>query len=89
MRIVVERSGGFAGIARRTEVDTSLLSASEAKRIERLAHAAEQARPSGGSAKVADAFEYRITVDGRHYVVRDPSEAWGALLDALPEAESA
>jgi hypothetical protein len=88
MKISIERSGGFAGIARRTEVDTSLLAPEEARRIEGLVRAAARARPSGAP-NVADAFEYRIAIDGRHYVVRDPSEEWGALIDALPENERA
>ncbi|MQY32660.1 hypothetical protein SRB17_06140 [Streptomyces sp. RB17] len=70
MRIRVRRTGGFAGIERRAEVDTS-------GRPDALAwHAlAERVLASGRStppAGVPDGFRYEITVDGRTVYAADP-----------------
>jgi len=70
MRIQVRRTGGFAGIERSAEVDTSGLPDAGAW------HAlAEQALSDGTGVPppgVPDGFSYRITVDGRTVHCADP-----------------
>ncbi|MFF1838063.1 protealysin inhibitor emfourin [Streptomyces sp. NPDC058231] len=70
MRIEVSRTGGFAGIAHRREVDTS--DRTDAAEWEALAESAladgHAAPPSG----VPDGFRYRITVGGRTVHCADP-----------------
>lgn len=72
MRIQVVRTGGFAGIERRAEVDTSgLPDEAEWKALAQLAlRAAPPGTPADG---VRDGFSYRITVDGRTVLCQDPS----------------
>ncbi|GEK00780.1 protealysin inhibitor emfourin [Streptomyces sp. NPDC003388] len=70
MRIQVRRTGGFAGIERRAEVDTS--ARPDAQEWQALA---ERVLASGGStppAGVPDGFAYEITVDGRTVHAADP-----------------
>ncbi|MER7741047.1 protealysin inhibitor emfourin [Streptomyces sp. NPDC096538] len=70
MRIQVRRTGGFAGIERRAEVDTS--GRADAHEWHALA---ERAVAGGGTtppAGVPDGFSYRITVDGRTVYCADP-----------------
>ncbi|MEU2245629.1 protealysin inhibitor emfourin [Streptomyces sp. NPDC019224] len=70
MRIQVSRTGGFAGIARHREIDTS--GRADAQEWEALAGSAladGQAAAPGG---VPDGFSYRITVDGRTVHCADP-----------------
>ncbi|MFJ8187304.1 protealysin inhibitor emfourin [Streptomyces sp. NPDC096105] len=70
MRIQVRRTGGFAGIERQAEVDTS--GRADAAEWHALA---EQAVAAGGPtppAGVPDGFSYRITVDGRTVHCADP-----------------
>ena len=70
MRIRVSRTGGFAGIARHREIDTS--GRADAPEWEALAESAltggREAPPKG----VPDGFSYRITVDGRTVHCADP-----------------
>ncbi|MER6059807.1 protealysin inhibitor emfourin [Streptomyces sp. NPDC004059] len=70
MRIQVRRTGGFAGIERRAEVDTS------ARPDAAFWHAlAERVLASGRGtppAGVPDGFRYEITVDGRTVYAADP-----------------
>ncbi|MEV7830507.1 protealysin inhibitor emfourin [Streptomyces subrutilus] len=92
MRISVVRTGGFAGIERRAEVDTSgLPDEGEWTELVRLAlrpdprdaGAGDRAGdPAGG---VRDGFSYTIRVDGRTVSCRDPhlSEAQRALVSRL------
>ncbi|MGW1538744.1 protealysin inhibitor emfourin [Streptomyces sp. NPDC002309] len=70
MRIQVRRTGGFAGIERHAEVDTS--GRPDAHEWHALA---ERALTAGGNtppAGVPDGFSYRITVDGRTVYCADP-----------------
>ncbi|WP_326787919.1 protealysin inhibitor emfourin [Streptomyces sp. NBC_00151] len=63
MRIEVRRTGGFAGIERRAEVDTAARpDAREWHALAERALAAGRATPPAG---VPDGFHYEITVDGR------------------------
>ncbi|GHF34978.1 hypothetical protein GCM10010218_15190 [Streptomyces mashuensis] len=71
MRIVIIRTGGFAGIERRAELDTC--GRPDATHLEALAHKAlapgrEPLHPRG----VPDGFHYEITVDGRSVHLADP-----------------
>ncbi|MEU3460246.1 protealysin inhibitor emfourin [Streptomyces sp. NPDC006733] len=71
MRIEVIRSGGFAGIERRAELDTA--GRPDAAHLHAVARATvEQARaaPQHG---VPDGFHYEITVDGRTVHCADPN----------------
>ncbi|MEV0010262.1 protealysin inhibitor emfourin [Streptomyces sp. NPDC051840] len=70
MRIRVSRTGGFAGIAREGEIETS--GRSDAAEWEALAHSVISAGPGGPSTPVPDGFRYRITVGGRTVECADP-----------------
>ncbi|MGG8410559.1 protealysin inhibitor emfourin [Streptomyces sp. 12297] len=73
MRIEVHRTGGFAGIERRAEVDVS--SREDAQEWRALAERALRPgppRPSGAGSGIRDGFSYRITVDGRTVHCADP-----------------
>ncbi|MET9698630.1 protealysin inhibitor emfourin [Streptomyces sp. NPDC006529] len=71
MRILVVRTGGFAGIERRVEIDTSgLPDEAEWQALAQLALRPGPPRPSSDG--VRDGFSYRITVDGRTVQCRDP-----------------
>ncbi|MEU2779497.1 protealysin inhibitor emfourin [Streptomyces sp. NPDC007162] len=70
MRIQVRRTGGFAGIERRSEVETSgRPDAQEWQALAEQALAAGQGTPPPG---VPDGFAYEITVDGRTVYAADP-----------------
>lgn len=70
MRIRVRRTGGFAGIERQAEVETSgRTDADEWRALAEQALAAGQSAPPVG---VPDGFSYEITVDGRTVYCADP-----------------
>jgi Emfourin len=70
MRIQVRRTGGFAGIERHAEVDTSgRPDAHEWQSLADQAVAAGRGTPPIG---VPDGFSYQITVDGRTVYAADP-----------------
>ncbi|GAA2432154.1 protealysin inhibitor emfourin [Streptomyces glaucus] len=70
MRIQVRCTGGFAGIERRAEVDTSgRADAHEWRALAERAVAAGRGAPPAG---VPDGFGYQITVDGRTVYCADP-----------------
>ncbi|ARP70140.1 hypothetical protein LK07_10480 [Streptomyces pluripotens] len=70
MRIQVRRTGGFAGIERRAEVDTSPRSdAPEWHTLAERVLASGRSTPPDG---VPDGFRYEITVDGRTVYAADP-----------------
>ncbi|MET3983719.1 protealysin inhibitor emfourin [Streptomyces sp. PvR034] len=72
MRILVVRTGGFAGIERRVEVDTSGLP--DEQEWQALAQLALRPGPPGpGADRIRDGFSYRITVDGRTVSCHDPN----------------
>ncbi|MGW1889019.1 protealysin inhibitor emfourin [Streptomyces sp. NPDC002004] len=70
MRIRVKRTGGFAGVEREAEVDTSELA--DAPEWHALAEAALDGARDAPPAGVPDGFSYRITVDGRTVHCADP-----------------
>ncbi|GGY63158.1 hypothetical protein GCM10010300_02770 [Streptomyces olivaceoviridis] len=70
MRIRVRRTGGFAGIERRAEVDTSgRPDAHEWQSLAERALASGRGTPPAG---VPDGFSYEITVDGHTVYAADP-----------------
>jgi hypothetical protein len=91
MRIILERSGGFAAVpalSRTIVVDTAELSPELASEIERLAAAARignRSNSASRSAGAADLRTYRLTIDGERRAnvleFSDPIE--DAALDAL------
>ncbi|MEU6313878.1 protealysin inhibitor emfourin [Streptomyces sp. NPDC047014] len=84
MRIQVIRTGGFAGIERRAEVDTSgRPDAAEWQALARLA--LRPGPPDDPADHVRDGFSYRITVDGRTVSCQEPglSEAQRALISRV------
>ncbi|MFD7239814.1 protealysin inhibitor emfourin [Streptomyces syringium] len=72
MRIAITRTGGFAGIERRAELDTS--GRSDATHVQALAHRALAVSPEAGATArgVPDGFHYEITVDSRTVHCADP-----------------
>jgi len=85
MKIAVERSGGFAGMTVRSEVDTAKLPPEEAREWESLVAAADlrsiaQGRGHRGGRRhpgMPDAFQYDLTVEhdgGRTRVTAGESE---------------
>ncbi|GAA2499432.1 protealysin inhibitor emfourin [Streptomyces longisporus] len=70
MRIQVRRTGGFAGIERHAEVDTSgRPDAQEWQALAGRALASGRGTPPVG---VPDGFNYEITVDGKTVYAADP-----------------
>ncbi|MDT0542152.1 MULTISPECIES: protealysin inhibitor emfourin [Streptomyces] len=70
MRISVIRTGGFAGIERRAELDTA--GRPDAKHLEALAHQAVESGHLAAPRGVPDGFHYEIAVDGRTVHCADP-----------------
>lgn len=83
MRIQVSRTGGFAGIARHREIDTSRLA--DAQEWEALAGSALAEGQDTAPRGVPDGFSYRITVDGRTVHCADPrlTDAQRALISRV------
>ncbi|MEW2292608.1 protealysin inhibitor emfourin [Streptomyces sp. NPDC006743] len=83
MRIQVRRTGGFAGIERRAEVDTS--GRPDAPEWHALAEKALASGRDTPPAGVPDGFQYEITVDGRTVHTADPrlSEDERALISRV------
>ncbi|MFC9623983.1 protealysin inhibitor emfourin [Streptomyces sp. NPDC056930] len=83
MRIQVSRTGGFAGIARHREVDTT--GRADASEWEALAESALAAGHHAPSQGVPDGFHYRITVGDRTVHCADPklTEAQRALVSRV------
>ncbi|MER7898054.1 protealysin inhibitor emfourin [Streptomyces sp. NPDC096046] len=70
MRIQVRRTGGFAGIERHAEVDTS--SRPDAAEWHALAGQAVADGRSTPPVGVPDGFSYQLTVDGKTVYCADP-----------------
>ncbi|MFI9076978.1 protealysin inhibitor emfourin [Streptomyces sioyaensis] len=70
MRIHVHRTGGFSGVDRRAEIDTSGRDdAADWRTLADKAVATAHTEPPVG---VPDGFSYQITVDGRTVYCSDP-----------------
>ncbi|MEN8650529.1 protealysin inhibitor emfourin [Streptomyces sp. 21So2-11] len=83
MRIQVRRTGGFAGIERHAEVETSgRPDAGEWHTLADEAVASGRGTPPIG---VPDGFSYRITIDGKTVYCADPrlSEAQRRLISRV------
>ncbi|WP_037906715.1 protealysin inhibitor emfourin [Actinacidiphila yeochonensis] len=70
MRIEVVRSGGFAGLVRRSALETA--DQPDGSRLAALAQAALAPHPSAAGRPVPDGFTYRITAGGSTAVVAEP-----------------
>ncbi|WP_187645663.1 protealysin inhibitor emfourin [Streptomyces sp. TRM49041] len=70
MRIEVRRTGGFAGIERRAEVDTS--ARPDAGTWHSLAETALAEAGVAPPVGVPDGFSYEITIDGRTAYCAEP-----------------
>ncbi|MDJ0464507.1 protealysin inhibitor emfourin [Streptomyces sp. H27-C3] len=70
MRIQVRRTGGFAGIERHAEVETS--GRPDAGEWHALADEAVASGRSTPPLGVPDGFSYRITIDGKTVYCADP-----------------
>ena len=80
MRIRFERSGGFANIPLRAEIDSSELRPERAKELKRLverAHAFDQSQQSPQSDTSSDQFQYEMTIEdgGRSQKLRISDQA--------------
>lgn len=62
MRIQVKRTGGYAGIERLADVDTSQLDPARARQVERMVSEAAAAVARGGEVVGADLMRYEITI---------------------------
>ena len=65
MRIVCERSGGFAGLTTRTEVDSETLTAAQKRELKTLIEQSQlldQPAKKHKAKAVADGFQYDLTV---------------------------
>jgi len=81
MRIALVRSGGFAGVTLRHEIDTTRLPTDDRKKIEQLALHARVEKAATSDAP--DSFEYEIDIDGARYVVDGTSPAWHSLIECI------
>ncbi|RXS83591.1 hypothetical protein EST92_13780 [Streptomyces sp. TM32] len=70
MRIYVHRTGGFSGVDRRAEIDTS--GRDDAEDWRTLADKAVATARTEPPVGVPDGFSYQITVDGRTVYCSDP-----------------
>ncbi|MFI5803337.1 protealysin inhibitor emfourin [Streptomyces sp. NPDC051561] len=85
MLIQVVRTGGFAGIERRAEVDTSGRPDAPAWQALATGALADGRGPRMPGAGIADGFSYEITVDGRTFHCADPqlSDAQRELIERV------
>ncbi|MEV5970030.1 protealysin inhibitor emfourin [Streptomyces sp. NPDC051921] len=83
MRIRVRRTGGFAGIERSAELDTT--GRSDADELGALADEVLADGEREGRRGVPDGFSYEITIDGRTVRCDDPdlTEAQRALIQRV------
>jgi len=62
MKVMLRRSGGFAGLNLRSEVDASQLGANESAELQRLVSRLPAGQPSA-SRPMPDAMHYEVTID--------------------------
>jgi hypothetical protein len=63
MKIIIERSGGFAGLVRRVQQDFSALSSEQQTALQKLLDAGI---PPGSTSPGADRFSFKIEVQDEH-----------------------
>ncbi|HYE73281.1 MAG TPA: protealysin inhibitor emfourin [Blastocatellia bacterium] len=64
MKIVCERTGGFAGLTLRAEVDSAELSASELRKMEKLIKEAKLFdQPAKTEGSMPDQYQYDLTIE--------------------------
>jgi hypothetical protein len=85
MRVVVTRSGGFAGRTVRRMIDTSRLPSAAQSKIESLVAAARKQPPPRDASP--DSFQYEIEIDGERYDVGEGPGAWRTLIEMLMAVE--
>src|SRR5436305_1641849 len=61
--IELERSGGFAGITLRTDVDSSKLDTASSTELERLADAIDFGKAPSAEPGVPDSFQYHLVAE--------------------------
>ena len=77
MKISIKRSGGFAGLESRRDIDTAMMEASEASKIEHTVHSAgffDLPTIMPGGMIGADQYHYEMTIiedDRQHTVAFD------------------
>lgn len=88
MRVIVERSGGFAGTRKESAVDSQSLSAGESADLQKLVDAAgffDLPEKPAEAPQGADQFQYKLTVETpqrqRTLVVTEPPPELKRLLD--------
>jgi hypothetical protein len=81
MRVVLTRSGGFAGRTVRRTIDTSRLPSAAQHEIENLVAAARKQPPPRDPSP--DCFQYEIQIDDERYDVSDGPGAWRILIETL------
>ena len=81
MRVVLTRSGGFAGRTMRRVIETSRLPSPAQQKIEHLVAAARKQPPPRDPSP--DSFQYEIEIDGQRYDVSDGPGAWRILIETL------
>ncbi|MEH2433459.1 MAG: protealysin inhibitor emfourin [Nostoc sp.] len=90
MRVSFERTGGFAGITKKTTVDTDTLAANEASTLVRLVEVADLFRlPEHITSpnQESDRFQYKLTVEdnGKQHAVTVSEAALPGTLRPLIE----
>jgi hypothetical protein len=63
MKIIIERSGGFAGMIRRAQQDLAALSSEQQTALQKLLDAGV---PPGSTSPGADRFSFKIEVQDEH-----------------------
>jgi hypothetical protein len=81
MRIVIRRSGGYAGETDTANIDTSRLDPGRAREIERLVDQASAGAALGGGPVGADLMRYDITIEDG-----EDSRSLSFLDDGSPDA---
>ncbi|MEH2377068.1 protealysin inhibitor emfourin [Nostoc sp.] len=90
MRVSFERTGGFAGISKKTTVDTASLPPNEANTLLRLVETADLFRlpeQITSANQQSDRFQYKLTVEdnGRQHTVTVSEAALPVTLRPLIE----
>ncbi|MBW4448724.1 MAG: hypothetical protein KME38_18150 [Spirirestis rafaelensis WJT71-NPBG6] len=90
MRISFERSGGFAGIIRTTNIDTATLPPNECKQVSELIQSAsffELPQTITSDTRGSDRFQYTLTVEdnGKQHTITVGESALSGELKSLIE----